>query len=125
MVFEDMVSQEDANREFMGARLAVYDGQSRRGTLVPGQNFYKAGQNPSTEVDIRYTLRDDLYLILTGFDPQEGRATLKAYLNPLVNWIWIGGGVLILGAWFAMLPDIRDRRRDAEAKLREVESRAA
>jgi cytochrome c-type biogenesis protein CcmF len=125
MVFEDMVSQEDANREFMGARLAVYDGQSRRGTLVPGQNFYKAGQNPSTEVDIRYTLRDDLYLILTGFDPQEGRATLKAYLNPLVNWIWIGGGVLILGAWFAMLPDIRDRRRNAEAKLREVESRAA
>jgi len=125
MVFEDMVSQEDANREFMGARLAVYDGQSRRGTLVPGQNFYKAGQNPSTEVDIRYTLRDDLYLILTGFDPQEGRATLKAYLNPLVNWIWIGGGVLILGAWFAMLPDIRDRRRNAEANLREVESRAA
>jgi cytochrome c-type biogenesis protein CcmF len=125
MVFEDMVSREDANREFMGARLAVFDGESRRGTLVPGQNFYKAGQNPSTEVDIRYTLRDDLYLILTGFDPQEGRATLKAYLNPLVNWIWIGGGVLILGAWFAMLPDIRDRRRDAEAKLREVESRAA
>ena len=125
MVFEDMVSHEDANREFMGARLAVFDGDTRRGTLVPGQNFYKAGQNPSTEVDIRYTLRDDLYLILTGFDPQEGRATLKAYLNPLVNWIWIGGGVLILGAWFAMLPDIRDRRRDAEAKLREVESRAA
>lgn len=125
MVFEDMVSRDDANREFMGARLAVFDGERRRGTLVPGQNFYKAGQNPSTEVDIRYTLRDDLYLILTGFDPQEGRATLKAYLNPLVNWIWIGGGVLILGAWFAMLPDIRDRRRDAEAKLREVESRAA
>jgi cytochrome c-type biogenesis protein CcmF len=125
MVFEDMVSHDDANREFMGARLAVFDGERPGGTLVPGQNFYKAGQNPSTEVDIRYTLRDDLYLILTGFDPQEGRATLKAYLNPLVNWIWIGGGVLILGAWFAMLPDIRDRRRDAEAKLREVESRAA
>ena len=125
MVFEDMVNDDDANREFMGARLAVFNGDRRAGTLVPGQNYYKAGQNPSTEVDIRYTLRDDLYLILTGFDPQEGRATLKAYLNPLVNWIWIGGGVLILGAWFAMLPDIRDRRRDAEAKLREVESRAA
>ncbi len=125
MMFEDMVNHDDANREFMGARLAVFDGDRRAGTLLPGQNYYKAGQNPSTEVDIRYTLRDDLYLILTGFDPHEGRATLKAYLNPLVNWIWIGGGVLILGAWFAMLPDIRDRRRDAEAKLREVESRAA
>jgi len=123
--FEDMVSRDSPNAEFMGARLAILDGGRPVGTLVPGQNFYKAGQNPSTEVAIHYTLREDLYTIMTGFDPQEGRATLKAYLNPLINWIWIGGGVLILGAWFAMLPDIRDRRRDAEARLAEVESRAA
>jgi len=125
MLFEDMVSRESPNAEFMGARLAIFDGDRRVDTLVPGQNFYKAGQNPSTEVAIHYTLREDLYTILTGFDPQEGRATLKAYLNPLINWIWIGGGVLILGAWFAMLPDLRDRRRDAEGRLAEVESRAA
>ena len=125
MVLEDMEARDSPNAEFMGARLAIFAGQRRVGTLVPGQNFYKAGQNPSTEVAIHYTLREDLYTIMTGFDPQEGRATLKAYLNPLINWIWIGGGVLILGAWFAMLPDIRDRRRDAEARLLEVESRAA
>ena len=123
--FEDMVSRDSANAEFMGARLAILDGGRPVGTLVPGQNFYKAGQNPSTEVAIHYTLREDLYTIMTGFDPQEGRATLKAYLNPLINWIWIGGGVLILGAWFAMLPDLRDRRRDAEARLAEAETRAA
>jgi len=125
MLFEDMVSRDSPNAEFMGARLAIFDGGRRVGTLVPGQNFYKAGQNPSTEVAIHYTLREDLYTILTGFDPQAGRATLKAYVNPLINWIWIGGGVLILGAWFAMLPDIRDRRRDAESRLAEAESRAA
>ena len=125
MLFEDMVSRDSPNAEFMGARLSIFDGERGVGTLVPGQNFYKAGQNPSTEVAIHYTLREDLYTILTGFDPHEGRATLKAYLNPLINWIWIGGGVLILGAWFAMLPDLRDRRRDAEARLLEVESRAA
>jgi len=125
MVLEDMEARDSPNAEFMGARLAIFAGERRVGTLVPGQNFYKAGQNPSTEVAIHYTLREDLYTIMTGFDPQEGRATVKAYLNPLINWIWIGGGVLILGAWFAMLPDIRDRRRDAEARLLEVESRAA
>ena len=125
MDLEDMEARDSPNAEFMGARLAIFAGERRVGTLVPGQNFYKAGQNPSTEVAIHYTLREDLYTIMTGFDPQEGRATLKAYLNPLINWIWIGGGVLILGAWFAMLPDIRDRRRDAEARLLEVESRAA
>jgi cytochrome c-type biogenesis protein CcmF len=123
--FDDMLSRDSPNAEFMGARLAIFDGDRPVGTLVPGQNFYKAGQNPSTEVAIHYTLREDLYTILTGFDPQEGRATLKAYLNPLINWIWIGGGVLILGAWFAMLPDLRDRRRDAVARLGGAESRAA
>ena len=61
---------------------------------------------------------------MTGFDPLKGQETLKAYLNPLVAWIWIGGGVLIVGSWFAMLPDLRDRRRSAEARLRAVESYA-
>jgi cytochrome c-type biogenesis protein CcmF len=125
MRFDDMEQRDTPNHEFMGARLAIFERGERVGTLVPGQNFYKAGQDPSTEIDIHHTLREDLYLILTGFDPHEGRATLKAYLNPLINWIWIGGGVLIAGAWFAMLPDLRDRRREAESRLLELEAHAA
>jgi cytochrome c-type biogenesis protein CcmF len=125
MHFEDMLSEDTPNHEFFGARLAVFDAGEPAGYLVPGQNFYKAGQDPSTEVDILHTLREDLYLILINFDPQQGRATLKAYLNPLINWIWIGGGVLIFGSWFAMLPDLRERRRGAESRLREAQSDAA
>jgi cytochrome c-type biogenesis protein CcmF len=125
MHFEDMLSEDTPNHEFFGARLAIFDAGEPAGYLVPGQNFYKAGQDPSTEVDILHTLREDLYLILIGFDPQLGRATLKAYLNPLINWIWIGGGVLIFGSWFAMLPDLRERRRGAESRLREAQSDAA
>ena len=125
MRFEDLVSRDTPNHEFMGARLLILDGGRPAGTLTPGQNFYKAGQDPSTEVDIHHTLREDLYLILIGFDPQAGKATLKAYLNPLINWIWIGGAVLILGSWFAMLPDLRDRRRAAEGRLEELERHAA
>lgn len=120
LLFEDMVTQDTPNHEFQGARLAVSAAGRPAGQLTPGQNYYKAGQDPSTEVDIRYSLRDDLYLILTGFNPQDGRVSLKAYVNPLVNWIWIGGGVLILGAWFAMLPDLRERRRDVQTSLAEM-----
>jgi cytochrome c-type biogenesis protein CcmF len=123
--FDDMQSRDEPNQEFQGARLAVLRDGKPAGTLLPGQNFYKTGQDPSTEVDILHTLREDLYLILIGFDPQQGRATLKAYLNPLINWIWIGGGVLILGSWIAMLPDLRERRRAAEERLREAGRNAA
>jgi cytochrome c-type biogenesis protein CcmF len=124
LTLDDMVSRDNANHEFLGARLLVASQGRPLGTLLPGQNFYKAGQNPSSEVDIRSTLSEDLYLILTGFDPQAGAATVKAYLNPLVAWIWIGGGVLILGSWLAILPDLRERRLAAEARLRAVESYA-
>jgi cytochrome c-type biogenesis protein CcmF len=125
LTLEEMISTDSPNQEFLGARLAVSEGGRRVGTLTPGQNFYKAGQNPSTEVDIRSTLREDLYLIMTGFDPQQGRATVKAYLNPLINWIWIGGGVLIIGSWFAMLPDLRERRKTAEERLQALQPNEA
>jgi len=121
MRFEEMASRDAPNYDFQGCRLAVSRDGRPVGTLLPGQNFYKTrGQETSTEVAIRHSLREDLYLILIGFDPQEGRATLKAYLNPLINWIWIGGAVLILGSWLAMLPDLRDRRRETEARLRDA-----
>jgi cytochrome c-type biogenesis protein CcmF len=126
MRFEEMESHEAPNADVLQARLAVFRDGRPVGTLHPGQNFYRTrGQETSTEVDILHTLREDLYLILIGFDPQEGRATLKAYMNPLINWIWIGGALLILGSWFAMLPDLRDRKRRAEARLRDVERDAA
>ena len=125
LTLEEMISTDSPNQEFLGARLAVMEGGRKVGTLTPGQNFYKAGQNPSTEVDIRSTLREDLYLIMTGFDPQQGRATVKAYLNPLINWIWIGGGVLIVGSWFAMLPDLRERRKSAEERLHALQPHVA
>jgi len=123
--FEDMERRDLPNFEFQGARLAVFDGGRPVGSLVPGQNFYRAGQDPSTEVDIHHTLREDLYLIMIGFEPQQGRATVKAYLNPLLNWIWIGSAITILGAWYAMLPDLRDRKRQADSRLRELERHAA
>jgi len=32
-------------------------------------------------------------------------ATFKIYLNPLVNWLWLGGIVFILGTLIAAWPD--------------------
>ncbi len=122
MKFEDHANHDTPNYEFAGAKVAIYNDQERVGELIPGHNFYKAGQDPSTEVAIHYTLRDDLYLILTGSDVQTGQYTFKAYLNPLINWIWIGGGILMLGSWFAMLPDLRERKRTVEERLATVEA---
>ena len=49
-------------------------------------------------------LRHDLYLVLAAFDLEGRSATFKAYLNPLINWIWIGCLVLMLGTIICMWP---------------------
>ena len=45
---------------------------------------------------IASSLGRDFYVILTGLEADQS-ASLKVYVNPLVNWIWIGGWVFVLG----------------------------
>jgi cytochrome c-type biogenesis protein CcmF len=115
--FDDTLSSSDPHVEQFTTVLGVWEGGRQVGTLRPGRNFYKTFNQPSTEVDIYSTLREDLYMILIDFDPQTGQATFKYYLNPLVNWIWIGWMVIFLGAHIAVWPDRRDRALLAQARL--------
>jgi cytochrome c-type biogenesis protein CcmF len=66
-------------------------------TLTPQRNFHFAQQQPQSEVALRSTLAQDLYLVVTDVDQQTTAATVRAWVNPLVAWIWIGGGVMALG----------------------------
>lgn len=76
----------------------------------PQRDFYKTGAQPSSDVDILSTLKEDLYLILAGFN-EEGVATFKVLINPLTKWLWIGGIVVGLGTIICMWPDMREKRR--------------
>jgi len=69
----------------------------------------------TTEVAVRTTALEDLYIILAGWN-DDGSATLKVIINPLVVWLWIGFGVFILGALIAMLPDPREAQAVARVR---------
>jgi cytochrome c-type biogenesis protein CcmF len=58
---------------------------------------------------VRTTLTEDLYVILAGWN-DDGSATLKVIINPLVVWLWIGFIVFIIGTLIAMLPDPREAK---------------
>jgi cytochrome c-type biogenesis protein CcmF len=115
--FDDTLSSSDAHLDQFTTVLAVLEQGRPLGTIRPARNFYKTFNQPSTEVDIYSTLREDLYLILIEFDPQSGRATFKYYINPLINWIWIGWMVVFVGAHVAVWPDRRERALLARARL--------
>jgi cytochrome c-type biogenesis protein CcmF len=74
--------------------------------MYPARWFYRKHESePTTEVAIRRTIEGDLYLVMPAFDLQAQSASMSVVVNPLVNWVWIGFGVLAIGTGIALLPE--------------------
>ena len=86
------------------ALLDVYRGQKKIIQLAPEKRFYIASQQPSTIVANYSTLAGDLYVVYAGREPDTQHPVIKVFLNPLVDWIWIGVGIVILGTAVALTP---------------------
>jgi len=93
------------DRQITEAQLSVtHNGQSL-GELIPVREFFVVQQQPMTIPDKKIiTMLSDLYVVLGGWEGTGETATFKVYINPLVNWLWIGGIVFILGTLVAAWP---------------------
>ena len=85
------------------ARIALYRDEQPLAVMTPEKRMYWLQDQPASIPSVYSTLREDLYVILTALE-QDGSATLKIYRNPLVNWIWIGAGIFVLGTIAVMWP---------------------
>jgi cytochrome c-type biogenesis protein CcmF len=92
----------------------------RVGTLTPQRNLHIASNQPQSEVGLKSTLRDDIYLVLTQMDAR-GRVILRAWVNPLVAWLWIGAGVMVLGMGVVLSGSRPHKRASAATPAAEVE----
>jgi len=88
------------------ARLALFRGDEPLGVMTPQKRVYWLEQQPASVPSVYSTMREDIYVILTNIEA-DGSATFKVYRNPLVNWIWIGGYVFVLGSIAVMWPHPR------------------
>ena len=87
------------------AVLSVFKGGNLLGELTPRYDLYPDGQ-PMTIPAIRSTLVDDLYVVLVNWENISIEETpFKVYHNPLVNWLWIGSAVFVLGYLVAAWPE--------------------
>lgn len=114
--FNDLQAGEQPTHILVWANLTVYNGNVPLAALRPGQRFYPNQQTPFASVDARYHWKEDLYLILSAFERDGSSATIKAMINPMIAWIWIGGGVILLGVLVAVLPERRLAMLAARAK---------
>jgi cytochrome c-type biogenesis protein CcmF len=82
------------------ADIDVSRGGKVLGKLSPGFRYYAGRESTTSEAAVRSTLAEDLYIILNDYDEQE-TASFSVLVNPLVDWMWIGGIVLLLGGLWA------------------------
>jgi cytochrome c-type biogenesis protein CcmF len=71
------------------------------GELKPERRLYRKFDQPFAEASVLPGLGDELYATLLGFSEQEV-ISLQVSINPLVNWIWIGGVIICILAWLAL-----------------------
>ncbi len=103
-VYNDYQQIQRPNHTAQIVELSVLKNGRSYGTLYPEKRMSFRSSQPNTEVDIIQTWREDLYATLAGITSEQGAATIRIYVNPLVRWIWIGGAILAFGTIIAMLP---------------------
>ena len=107
MVYDSLAQFDTPDgRNVARAVVSVYRDGRYVGELHPRRDYYYVSQQPMTIPGVRSTPEDDLYVILVGWEPIATRgATFKIYHNPLVNFVWFGGLVFILGTLIAAWPE--------------------
>jgi cytochrome c-type biogenesis protein CcmF len=89
------------------ASVSLYRGEVPIAALRPEKNLHHSIGQYVTEVAIRSTLIDDVYIAL-DWPEQEGKATFRLSVYPLVSWLWVGAALLLAGTLIALWPGSRE-----------------
>lgn len=104
MRYDETWGRKEPQRFVVGSTITVSKGGRVIDSLAPRMNFYNSSSQPIATPAVRSGVRDDLYLTLMSFEQDGSTITLKALVEPLVAWIWIGGGIMLLGVVVAVWP---------------------
>jgi cytochrome c-type biogenesis protein CcmF len=117
LTFNGLETASSSDSARVTGTLAVARGGEHIGTIESSKRLEGPAQEPVTDVGIRSTPREDLYVILAGLTDDLSEATFKVFVNPLIMWIWVGGGVLVVGTLIAFWPDVREESRVPARRL--------
>jgi cytochrome c-type biogenesis protein CcmF len=103
---ECMGFTQDSNANYTSdyALLDVSKGGKTQFQMAPEKRVYLASGQPQTMVAIHSVIGWDLYVVYEGANPDTGQPIIKAFLNPLVSWIWAGVLMMVFGTLVALTP---------------------
>ena len=99
---------QDSNANYNSdyALLDVYQNGKKQFQMAPEKRVYLASQQPQTMVAVHSVLSWDLYVVFEGINPDTNQPIIKAFLNPLVSWIWAGVVLIVGGTFIALVPSL-------------------
>jgi cytochrome c-type biogenesis protein CcmF len=95
------------------ARLEVSRDGRPVGTMTPQRRLYRNFNQPYAQVSVIPGLGNEIYSTLLAAT-EDGAASFKVSVHPLVNWIWIGSTLMCLAAFLCL----SKRRREEGAQGR-------
>ncbi len=94
-------------KDVFGIEVMLYEKNRAMALLNPRKDLHHLHEQPQTEVAIRTGLMEDVYVILRGFE--NGRAHISISVKPMVIWLWIGTGLIVIGGMIALIEPSRPR----------------
>lgn len=92
-------ASEDWQKQMITAELTVLRDGERVDVLHPARWWYfQLLEQPTTEVSRHMSIAEDVYVSMMDADLTTGTTQLRMFINPLVNWVWIGTAVMLFGA---------------------------
>ena len=79
-------------------------GGKKIGNLYPEIRLFKASEQPDHIVAIRSNIKEDLYVIYAGRS-DDNVPVIKAFIKPMVSWLWVGVLLVIAGTLVALVPN--------------------
>ncbi|MFQ5543632.1 MAG: heme lyase CcmF/NrfE family subunit [Nitrospiria bacterium] len=109
----NLYAVEGVNWKGQEALVDVYRGGEIIAQMHPQKRFYTVSQTPTTETAIYQLNMGHLFVTIPEVAPDGTWARVRILHNPLVLWVWYGGGIMALGAFLNIFRRVRRRRAAA------------
>lgn len=127
VTYKELASWDDQPKgvNYTRAVVDIYRNGIYLGQLHPRRDYYFDSQQAMTIPGERATLKDDLYVLLIDWEPASTTgATFKIFVNPLVNWLWLGSFIFLAGIIIAAWPE-KEMERVAVPVRRAIQQTSA
>jgi cytochrome c-type biogenesis protein CcmF len=122
VTYVDRKIETSAQKTTVVAKIRVARGHNVLGVYAPGISTFPNANGGIGTPSVHTGWREDLYLTLVSSPTQSNSVTLRVAVNPMILWLWIGGGIIAFGTLLALTPTRRRPLKPSEPEVPEREA---